>query len=291
MTSDDQADWDYKDVTFPAHVTKENLDALENFKIRDDDTVLVSYPKTGTNFVGVTVARILKAAGKTGESADDMITHPLEATLSSGSAKQPTRLLLEEKSSPRLVLTHLPIDFVPEGISKPQNKVKVLVTMRNPKDTAVSTFHFAKNLMQATGIQMNKLVPWPEFAQNFLDGKVVLGDYCDHLLGWWQMRDDPHFLFIKYEDMKKDLLSSVKNIAAFLEVNIDDVTIAAIAEASTFQSMKVELSQSKAPERRVNARKGIVGDWKNMFSPEQSQAFDAWYEKKLGGTGINFEFE
>ena len=29
------------------------------------------------------------------------------------------------------------------------------------------------------------------------------GDYFDHVLGWWQMRDDPHFLFVKYEDMKK----------------------------------------------------------------------------------------
>ncbi|XP_066287347.1 sulfotransferase 1B1-like [Branchiostoma lanceolatum] len=203
MSADDHASWEHNGVTFPSHVTKENLEALNHFKIRDDDTsVLVSYPKTGTNFVGVTVARILQAGGKTEESADDMVTHPLEATVPS--AILPTRLLLEEKSSPRLVLTHLPIEFVPKGISKPQNKVKVLVTMRNPKDTAVSSFHYDKKLLEVTGLQHHPLLPWPEFAQSFLDGKVAWGD-CDHVLGWWQMRDDPHFLF-KYEDMKKVLI-------------------------------------------------------------------------------------
>ncbi|XP_078684600.1 sulfotransferase 1B1-like [Branchiostoma floridae x Branchiostoma belcheri] len=105
------------------------------------------------------------------------------------------------------------------------------------------------------------------------------------------MRDDPHFLFIKYEDMKKDLLSAVKNIAAFLEVDLDESTVKDIAEASTFNNMKPDLDGSNMAERQAIARKGIVGDWKNMFSPEQSQAFDAWYERKLGGTGISFDFE
>lgn len=38
-------------------------------------------------------------------------------------------------------------------------------------------------------------------------------------------------------------------------------------------------------------RKGIVGDWKNHFTAEQSALFDAVYQKKMKGTGLNFEFE
>ena len=38
-------------------------------------------------------------------------------------------------------------------------------------------------------------------------------------------------------------------------------------------------------------RKGIVGDWKNHFTSEQSAMFDAVYQEKMRGTGLSFEFE
>ncbi|XP_035682574.1 sulfotransferase family cytosolic 1B member 1-like [Branchiostoma floridae] len=205
-------------------------------------------------------------------------------------ATQPGYVTIANIPSPRLVITHLPIKFAPKGISQPQNKVKVLVPMRNPKDTAVSTFHFHKKLMPLKGGDPDS-VRWEEFAEDFSSGTVPFGDYCDWLTGWWQLRDDPHFLFLKYEDMKKDLLSAVKAIVAFLEVDLDESTIKGIAEASTFNNMKADMDNSKMAERRNIARKGIIGDWKNTFSSKESDLFDSWYEKKLGGTGLSFDFE
>ena len=35
-------------------------------------------------------------------------------------------------------------------------------------------------------------------------------------------------------------------------------------------------------------RKGIVGDWKNRLSPEQSERFDAEYHRKIDGSGLEF---
>ncbi|CAH1245938.1 SULT1C2 [Branchiostoma lanceolatum] len=168
-------------------------------------------------------------------------------------------------------------------------QVKVLVPMRNPKDTAVSLYHYAHNMWKLRDFKVT--IPWEQFAQNFINGNVPYGDYCDHLLGWWQMCDDPHFLFLKYEDMKRDLLSAVKTIVAFLDVELEESALTAVAEACTFDNMKTEMANSEIPEIRMLPRKGIVGDWKNMFSPEQNKAFDTWYEKKLGGTGITFDFE
>ncbi|XP_019647495.1 PREDICTED: sulfotransferase family cytosolic 1B member 1-like [Branchiostoma belcheri] len=283
----EKATWEYKGVCFPLDITKETLEAMPGFQIRDDDIVVASYIKTGSNWLTTIVLKILGSAGKLKASADSMDVGPIEITIPF--AKQPGYITVADMPSPRFMKTHLPIQFAPKGISKPQNKVKVLVPMRNPKDTAVSMYHYVHIIWQLIGYTVN--IPWEEFAQNFIEGKVPWGDYCDHLLGWWQMRDDPHFLFIKYEDMKKDLLNSVKTVAAFLEVDLDETTMKDIAEACTFDNMKTELANSDRPDKRTIARKGIVGDWKNMFSPEQCQAFDAWYEKKLGGTGISFDFE
>ncbi|XP_066303366.1 sulfotransferase 1C2-like isoform X2 [Branchiostoma lanceolatum] len=212
---------------------------------------------------------------------------PIEMTRPS--ATLPGYIRLAEMPSPRLVKTHLPVPFAPPGISKPQKKVKVFVPMRNPKDTAVSLYHYAHNMWQLRDFKVT--IPWEQFAQNFINGNVPYGDYCDHLLGWWQMCDDPHFLFLKYEDMKRDLLSAVKTVVAFLDVELEESALTAVAEACTFDNMKTEMANSEIPEIRLLPRKGIVGDWKNMFSPEQNKAFDTWYEKKLGGTGITFDFE
>ncbi|KAI8514099.1 sulfotransferase 1 [Branchiostoma belcheri] len=321
--------WEYKGVRFPLSVTKENLDAMPSYHIRDDDIVVASFGKTGSTWLLRVILKILEAAGeiKDGVEYECRDVGPIE--MIRPSATQPGYIRQADMPSPRVLKTHLPIQFAPLGVSEPEKKVKVLVPMRNPKDTVVSLFHFAHNMWKLRDFKAT--IPWDEFAQNFIIGKVGFGDYCDHVLGWWQMRDDPHFLFIKYEDMKKDyfkrgikeaiyiralqpslnrdggryrlqttfdplltshdLFSAVKTIVTFLEVDLNESTMKDVADACTFDNMKAALGNSEIPEIRMLVRKGIVGDWKNMLSPEQSKAFDAWYEKKLGGTGINFEFE
>ncbi|XP_078694658.1 sulfotransferase 6B1-like isoform X1 [Branchiostoma floridae x Branchiostoma belcheri] len=281
--------WEYKGVRFPLSVTKENLEAMPSYHIRDDDIVVASFGKTGSTWLLRVILKILEAAGeiKDGVEYECRDVGPIE--MIRPSATQPGYIRQADMPSPRVLKTHLPIQFAPLGVSKPGKKVKVLVPMRNPKDTVVSLFHFAHNMWKLRNVKAT--IPWDDFAQNFITGKVGFGDYCDHVLGWWQMRDDPHFLFIKYEDMKKDLFGAVKTIVTFMEVDLNESTMKDVAEACTFDNMKAALGNSEIPEIRMLVRKGIVGDWKNMFSQEQSKAFDAWYEKKLGGTGIDLEFE
>ncbi|XP_035683559.1 sulfotransferase family cytosolic 1B member 1-like isoform X2 [Branchiostoma floridae] len=279
--------WTYKETNVPSNVTKETLEALPDFQIRDDDIVVVSFPKAGSNWLLEIICKLLRSAGRTEEPVDSLLTGPLEMTLPS--AEQPGYVTLAAKSSPRILKTHLPIRFAPRGVSKPQNRVKVLVMMRNPKDSAVSYYHFSRKLGPLMGL--GEPPAWEEYARAFVGGQISYGDFCDHVLGWWQMRDDPHFLFLKYEDMKKDVLSSVQTIATFLDITLDGAAIAAIAEESTFDRMKQDFSASQWPTRRILPRKGIAGDWKNMLSPDESKAFDSWCERKLCGTGLNFEFE
>ena len=38
-------------------------------------------------------------------------------------------------------------------------------------------------------------------------------------------------------------------------------------------------------------RKGVVGDWKNHFTPEQIARLDVVYEMKLKHTSIDLEFQ
>ncbi|XP_078614181.1 sulfotransferase 1C2-like [Branchiostoma floridae x Branchiostoma japonicum] len=116
------------------------------------------------------------------------------------------------------------------------------------------------------------------------------GDYFDHVLGWWKMRDDPHFLFVKYEDMKKDFHSSVKTVSAFLEKELTDEHLALILNSCSLESMRKTLAESDAWRKNV-VRNGMVGDWKNHFSAEESARFDQKYRERMAGTGLEFDFE
>ncbi|XP_066302017.1 sulfotransferase 6B1-like [Branchiostoma lanceolatum] len=276
-------------IRYPPHVKKENLEALAEFDIRDDDIVLVAFPKAGSNWILEIVNKILVTSGKIDiSSSDDMIAMgKLEFQYSH--EPRPRHVMLQECASPRVILTHLSPDTAPPGISHPQNKVKIIVVMRNPKDTAVSYFHFEQKRRSMDG--RKPLPSWDEYSQLFLAGKHTYGCFFDHVLGWWQKHDDPHFLFLKYEDMKKDLPSAVKTVAEFLQVKMDDASIESIAHACTFSNMKGTLDNSRFYDRAVLARKGRVGDWKTMFTDEQSKFFDQKFKTKLEGTGLHFDFE
>ncbi|XP_078581264.1 sulfotransferase 6B1-like [Branchiostoma floridae x Branchiostoma japonicum] len=279
--------FEYKGALFdPKTVTKDSLDVIPDYVIRDDDVVIVTYPKAGTNWIIEIVNKLMRAAGRTDVRTED-IPWSIEATLPGFG--QPGHVIMEDQPSPRIIHTHLPWHLAPKMITSPKGKFKAIVVMRNPKDTALSWHNFNRKLEASTGLQRD--TPWDEFVQHFLDGKLLRGDFYDHALGWWQMRDDPHFLFLKYEDMKKDLPNAVKKIEGFLDISLDDVTTANIVESCTFASLTSAWADSGNQTKTLIARKGAVGDWKNSFSESQNKAFDAKYRERLEGTGLQFDFE
>ena len=106
----------------------------------------------------------------------------------------------------------------------------------------------------------------------------------------------PNILFIKYEDMKEDVREVIKTVAQFTgHDELDCAVMETIVEQSSFKSMKEKfvppvLVKPRKPNSEPHLRKGVVGDWRNHFSEEQSARFDAVYEKRMAGTGLSFEF-
>ncbi|XP_019641841.1 PREDICTED: sulfotransferase 1C4-like [Branchiostoma belcheri] len=273
-------------IPFRPTVTKESLDAIPDYVIRDDDVAIVTYPRAGTNWTIEIVNRLQRAAGKTDVAAED-IAFGIEVTLP-GFGK-PGHVILKDQPSPRIIHTHLPWHLAPKMISSPKGKVKVIVVMRNPKDTVVSLYRFLRKLEELTGIR--GYTSWEDCVQGFLNGKALYGDFYDHALGWWQMRDDPHFLFLKYEDMKKDLSGAVRRVKEFLNISLDDVTTSSIVESCSFVGLKSSWADSRNQIKRIVAWKGVIGEWRKSFSSSQNEAYDDKYRDRLEGTGLQFDFD
>ncbi|KAM4694233.1 sulfotransferase 6B1-like [Discoglossus pictus] len=187
------------------------------------------------------------------------------------------RAKLKQAPSPRVLATHFNYDYIPKSIF--DKKSKILVVLRNPKDAAVSFFHFYNN---------DPLLPnyssWDTFFQDFISGNVVWGSYFDHAVAWNKHIDDEGVFIITFEQMKKDLEGAVKRIADFFGLPLNQEQIHQIADKGTFKSMKKKSKETHGQFGEFLFRKGEVGDWKNYFTKAQSEEVDAKFEEYLAGT-------
>uniref|UniRef100_UPI00358FFA7D sulfotransferase 1C2-like isoform X2 n=1 Tax=Myxine glutinosa TaxID=7769 RepID=UPI00358FFA7D len=193
--------------------------------------------------------------------------------------------------SPRVIYIHAPISHIPKSIL--ENKCKVICVLRNPKDVAVSYYHFHtfSNMLPNPGT-------WSEFLQNFMIGKVTYGSWFDHVKGWWSLRKQPNIFFLFYEAMKKDLGYEAGRLASFLGRDLSPEAMKNLVEQLSFNSMKTNMDE-KIPNFKTVAgfsfkqfiRKGQVGDWKNHFTVAQNEVMDQLIADQLKGTSLDFCYE
>ncbi|XP_069856110.1 3-alpha-hydroxysteroid sulfotransferase-like [Dipodomys merriami] len=104
------------------------------------------------------------------------------------------------------------------------------------------------------------------------------------------LREKENVLILSYEQMKKDPRSMVERICGFLGKALEPGKLDLVPENSSFQAMKENKMSNlpRLPEELVPAgfkitRKGITGDWKNHFTPAQTQAFEETFREKMEG--------
>lgn len=273
------------------------IEELKTFEVRDDDVFLITYPKSGTHWIGEIVNLIYNNGDKSKMDRSRMkdtidltiCAHPSQlATTPSGLD------LMVKWSSPRIIFCHAHKCFLPPQVF--EKKVKVIYLARNPKDLAVSYHKFLKpGLPEA-------LQDWNAFVPFFLSPDIIGGPWFKHVTDYWALHEDPNFLYLKYEDMKKDLKGNVTNIAKFLEHPLTEEVLDGIVADSSFGGMEksYQAVEEADPENGKFftkflgmfpfLRKGEVGGWKNVFTVAQNEQFDKVYEAKMKGTGLEFDF-
>lgn len=252
--------------------TLETFQTLENFEARKEDVMLVSYPKCGFNWVIQLLRSISSAAKPLNEEKLALAIPMLEFST-------PDKLQ-EMKSfpSPRVFGTHQHYDEIPKSFF--ENKTKMVVVFRNPKDTVVSYFHFCNG---------NPVLPsfsWDEFFNKFMRGDVFWGSYFSHAVAWNKHIDDEDVLIITFEELKEDLLGGIKKMSDFYGFSLSEEQIQSVADQCVFKSMKENAKNTHFKLADVFFRKGEIGDWKNHFTDLQSKEMDAKFEECLAGTKL-----
>ncbi|XP_023128902.1 cytosolic sulfotransferase 3-like [Amphiprion ocellaris] len=279
------------------HYYTNNWDGVQNFQARQDDILLATYPRSGTTWTSYALD-LLYFGQKSQERQETIpiyarVPH-LEATLP---VKQPgsTQALIKETetadkllTSPRIMKTHLPVQFVPKSFW--EQNCRIIYVGRNAKDTVVSYFHLDR---------MTKMHPepgdWNTFLQRFMEGKMVFGSWYDHVNGWWkkmQTYSKLHYMF--YEDLIEDTGQEIDKLCSFLGLSASTEEKESIRSKVQFSDMKnnsmVNHTTFKGLDFNKSSfiRKGKVGDWKNHFTVAQSEAFDEDYKQKMKDPTLQF---
>lgn len=275
----------------PGTITQQRMDEMKDLPLRPDDLLIVTYPKSGTTWVQQIVKLIANDGKEDGKTIDEAIPF-LEALCAGPEHYVRDRVKVSEMPSPRYFKSHTPYHLMPGGLPH-TTPAKYVYIARNPKDVAVSLFYHLRGFKshEFTGT-------WDEFLPHFVNGKVMFGLWFDHVLEWWKHRDSDNILFLKYEDLKKDLQKAISTIAEFMGYKLKPEVISHIEELASFSNMQSNRATNyswwdnlRNPEEAPFMRKGTIGDWRNHFTSDQVSSFDAMYEVKMKGSGLVFDFE
>ena len=110
--------------------------------------------------------------------------------------------------------------------------------------------------------------------------------------------DLPNVHILCYEDLVKDPKTAIEETAKFLGHDLSSEVVDKIADQVEFEYMKkvstVNMSwtdQFREDKSSGFMRKGIVGDWRNHFTKEQSAQVDAEIAEKIPkNCGLVFDF-
>lgn len=297
---------DFEGLYISKIFTDENLRSTLSYQPRDDDVFIVSYPKCGTTWMQHIVYNIFRDGTPPGGLLEMMTMAPFLELLGAEGARAMPR--------PGAIKTHLPFSKQPYS-----PKTKYIYITRNPYDCCVSFYYHTKGFHP----YLFEEGTFDQFFDMFVEGKVDYGDYFDHLLSWYEHRNDDNVLFVTYEQLKKDTPGVVLKIADFLgkeqygdKMRQHPEIFQKILGAITIESMKKINAEMKnmgqnllsmppeampefmksfrdhmtshgdKPVKGEFVRKGIVGDWRNHFSPEQITRMKERIALKTAGSDV-----
>lgn len=139
-----------------------------------------------------------------------------------------------------------------------------------------------------------------ETAEFFCKGKMPLGSLLDHYLQFWEMRNEPNILFLKYEELRSNTKDTIKLISNFLEKPLTDKQVNEVEDFLALNKMKdnpgmnMEMFTANCKRNGRNngglpfIGNGKIDGWKNLMTPNISKMFDEWIETKTKDTGLVF---
>ncbi|XP_006901904.1 PREDICTED: bile salt sulfotransferase-like [Elephantulus edwardii] len=249
----------------------------DEFVVKDEDTIVLSYPKSGTNWM-IEIVGLIHCKGNP-TWTHSVLSWERSPWLESIGGY---RYVKNNRNDVHFYTSHLPIQLFPKSFFN--SKAKVIYLIRNPRDVLTSGFHFFKAVQYIKSPET-----FDQYFECFLQGNVIYGSWFDHIRDWLQMQGKENFLVIFYEELKQNTASTVEKISQFLGKQLGPEELNSVLKNMSFEVMSSNkmANFSILPEDILDhskgqlMRKGVTGDWKCHFTVAQNEAFDKVYQEKM----------
>jgi len=204
-----------------------------------------------------------------------------------------------QKTGKRIVGDKTPFDGpdVVREISRICPGARVIHVVRDGRDAAISQMHHRWNraadkggIHELTSEELDKRDRYWEDPEGFLNAgeSVFAEERLRRLARGWSSRvggachDGPLLLGndyaeVRYEDLLERPAEEFGRLFAFLEARADEETIERCVGATSFEA-RTSGRRRGQEDARSGVRKGIAGDWRNVFTERDKKTF-----KKVAG--------
>jgi aryl sulfotransferase len=263
------------------------------FEFRKDDVFIVSYSKSGSTWVQQIVAQLIW------NGAEGIVLSEVSPWIDCRFPSREERLEIADKQTHRRFLkSHLPADTL---VISPE--AKYIYVGRDGRDVLWSLYNhhciMKKDVVESidsvperTGPPLGE--PPSSVVDYFRDWMSKDGypwwPYWEHVRSWWEIRDLPNVMLLHFSNLKRDMPTEIRRVAAFLEIDIEEATWQTILEHCSFAYMKAHADQS-IPFRgdifkeggESFMHKGVNGRWRDILSAADVAAYEQTAREKLGG--------
>ncbi|MCB1692423.1 MAG: sulfotransferase domain-containing protein [Pseudomonadales bacterium] len=188
-----------------------------------------------------------------------------------------------QRGLPRGFKSHLSYTDVPKG-------ARYIVAMRDPRDALVSMYRFMEGWFMEPGA-----IDIGTFARaDFMNPESRA--YWRHLASWWDQREEENVLMLSYEGMKADQEATIRRVARFAGIELDDELLAITLENSSLAFMQAnkdkfddlmmrEMSEKNAGlppgSESSKVRDGKTGSHVDVLGPELLAELDAIWQEEI----------
>ncbi|XP_055611864.1 luciferin sulfotransferase-like [Uranotaenia lowii] len=243
---------------------------LHQFEVKPDDVWVVTYPKNGTTWAQEMVWLICNDLNfETALNTHLRQRSPFFEISTLDKDRSNTVEFLKTAPSPRIIKTHFPVALLPTQIWT--MKPKIVHVKRNPKSVAVSYYHHSRMAHYKGSLD--------QFIQSFKKDLEYYSPYHSHVIEYYELQNYENILYLSYEDMKRDLRSSVLRTCQFFGKTYTDEQIEQLCQHLSFDSMKANDNVNyKDFGGGKFMRQGSADGWKRELNADQIAEIDRWTE-------------
>lgn len=243
-------------------------------RIRQDDVLVGSFPKSGRTWVRFFVANYLS----------DLLGLEIEVGWSNFVVLTPGPLCSRESglidcplTSPRVIFSH------DRSSSRFYRGRKVVYVTRNFLDIVVSYYYFHKS----RGKKHLSTMGLDEFVANRFNIKEAV-DRLNHFSSRLERASD--LLILRYEDLKRNPEAGFNRLVTFLPYEFSHKSFEVALENSTFEAMRRKEAEERgfSKEEDFHTRKGKSGSYREALSERVVKDLIKYLDRHLLGCLRNY---